>query len=115
VDHLRTHLLRGSGGPRGGEEDRGHQLVQWSLLFYTLENYEAELGDPELGPGLVQLALATAAGSSDCRPLYTTLLTGIERLVVAGIVRGRALEQVATNTIFKTHKFNLLAGGQTGH
>ena len=35
--------------------------VQWSLLFYTLENYESELGDPELGPALVQLALATVA------------------------------------------------------
>ena len=32
--------------------------VQWSLLFYTLENYESELGDPELGQALVQLALA---------------------------------------------------------
>ena len=28
------------------------------------------------------------------KPLYTTLLTGLERLVVAGIVRGRALDQV---------------------
>ena len=35
--------------------------MQWSLLFYTLENYESELGDPELGPALVQLALATVA------------------------------------------------------
>ena len=35
--------------------------VQWSLLFYTLENYESELGDPELGPALVQRALATVA------------------------------------------------------
>ena len=35
--------------------------VQWSLLFYTLENYESELGDPELGPALVQHALATVA------------------------------------------------------
>ena len=30
-------------------------------MFYTLENYEPELGDPELGPALVQLALATVA------------------------------------------------------
>ena len=30
-------------------------------MFYTLENYESELGDPELGPALVQLALATVA------------------------------------------------------
>ena len=36
-----------------------HVQVQWSLLFYTLENYESELGDPELGQALVQLALAT--------------------------------------------------------
>ena len=36
-----------------------HIQVQWSLLFYTLENYESELGDPELGQALVQLALAT--------------------------------------------------------
>ena len=64
VEHLRTHLLRGGArDPR--EEDREHQLVQWSLLFYTLENYEAELGDPELGPGLVQLALATLGQSTD--------------------------------------------------
>ena len=27
-------------------------------MFYTLENYESELGDPELGQALVQLALA---------------------------------------------------------
>ena len=94
LDHLRTHLLRGGG--RGGEEDREHQLVQWSLLFYTLENYEQELGDPDLGPSLVQLTLATAGQCSDLsRPLYTTLLTGLERLVVAGSVRGRALEQVS--------------------
>ena len=30
-------------------------------MFFTLENYESELGDPELGPALVQLALATVA------------------------------------------------------
>ena len=64
VEHLRTHLLRGGArDPR--EEDREHQLVQWSLLFYTLENYEAELGDPDLGPALVQLALATLGQSTD--------------------------------------------------
>ena len=90
VDHLRTHLLRGG----RQEEDREHQLVQWSLLFYCLENYESELGDPELAPALVQLALATAGQQEVARPLYTTLLTGLERLVVAGTVRGRALEQV---------------------
>merc|ERR1719318_1675745 len=88
VDHLRTHLLRGG----RQEEDREHQLVQWSLLFYCLENYESELGDPELAPALVQLALATAGQQEVARPLYTTLLTGLERLVVAGTVRGRALE-----------------------
>ena len=30
-------------------------------MFFTLENYESELGDPELGHALVQLALATVA------------------------------------------------------
>ena len=71
IDHLRTHLLRA-----GGKEEESnlvqmqfkirrldvylsHIQVQWSLLFYTLENYESELGDPELGQALVQLALAT--------------------------------------------------------
>ena len=123
IDHLRTHLLRA-----GGKEEesnlvqkqfklRGililtsHIQVQWSLLFYTLENYESELGDPELGQALVQLALATLVQQEvgmaqielflnrhfTCKvskPLYTALLTGLERLVVAGIIRGRALDQV---------------------
>ena len=88
-----------------------HIQVQWSLLFYTLENYESELGDPELGQALVQLALATLVQQEvgmaqielflnrhfTCKvskPLYTALLTGLERLVVAGIIRGRALDQV---------------------
>ena len=79
-------------------------------MFFTLENYESELGDPELGPALVQLALATVAQqevstvmilniyvTQVSKPLYTTLLTGLERLVVAGIVRGRALDQVQLN------------------
>ena len=94
--------------------------VQWSLLFYTLENYESELGDPELGQALVQLALATLVQQEvgmaqielflnrhfTCKvskPLYTALLTGLERLVVAGIIRGRALDQVTFVTFFNLY------------
>ena len=37
------------------------------------------------------------------KPLYTTLLTGLERLVVAGIIRGRALDQVTFVTFFNLY------------
>ena len=50
--------------------------MQWSLLFYTLENYEPELGDPELGPALIQLALATVA-QQEVRIISTMSLSSL--------------------------------------
>ena len=78
-------------------------LVTWSLLFYVLENFSPELAavDQQSSPDavsghFVQLALMAAGHADLSRPVYTCLMAGLERLVVAGsvVVRGRQLDQV---------------------
>ena len=90
VEHLKGFLLVGR-TELGVDENT---LVLWSTLFYVLENFSSELQDPELETNLQQLCFATSSQPDLPRPLYTCLLAGLERLVVAGRVRGRALDQL---------------------
>ena len=102
VDHLKSHLLAaGRGNANLTPEDSA--LVTWSLLFYVLENFSPELAavDQQSSPDavsghFVQLALMAAGHADLSRPVYTCLMAGLERLVVAGsvVVRGRQLDQV---------------------
>ena len=68
-----------------------------------LENFSPELAavDQQSSPDavsghFVQLALMAAGHADLSRPVYTCLMAGLERLVVAGsvVVRGRQLDQV---------------------
>ena len=90
----------------------------WSLAFYLMENYEHEvlnifqclykvldkderhlfqMPDKDWCSTLVQLAISTAGKSSTPHSIYLLLLSGIERLVVAGkLVVGEVLDQVGT-------------------
>ena len=89
ADHLRANLLgRAVTHPLTDQ----YALVLWSLAFYTLEiGGEGEM-DIELREGVVSAALSLAGQPALPRPLYTALLTGLERLVVSGLVRGRLLD-----------------------
>jgi len=69
-------------------------MVLWSMLFYTIENYDSDLMEAELKDNLIQICIGTAGQPDLPRLVYTTILTGLERLVVGGLVRGRQLEQV---------------------
>ena len=53
-----------------------------------------QVTDPDLCSSLVQLCIATCGQPDTPRPLYTCLLTGLERLVVSGNISGRTLDQV---------------------
>jgi len=87
---MKAHLLVGR-IEMGADEST---LIMWSTLFFVLENFQTEVADPDLENNLQQLAFATSSQADLPRPLYTCLLAGLERLVVAGQVRGRQLDQL---------------------
>jgi len=89
-DHLKANML----GGRGSTDVDQHSMVLWSMLFFTIENCENDMMEPELKDNLVQICIGTAGQADLPMLVYTTILTGLERLVVAGLVRGRQLEQV---------------------
>jgi len=89
-DHLKANML----GGRGPTDVDQHSMVLWSMLFYTIENCENEMMEPELKDNLIQICIGTAGQADLPKLIYTTILTGLERLVVGGLVRGRQLEQV---------------------
>ena len=72
------------GRPEVGVDE--NTLVLWSTLFYLLENFATEITaeQPELESNLQQLCFAMTSQTDLPRPLYICLLTGLERLVVAG-------------------------------
>ena len=80
IQHLKANML----GGRVMREVDQHSLLLWSLMFFTLENCEPDILDSELSEALTGLA----------RVLYTTVLGGLERLVVGGLVRARMLERL---------------------
>lgn len=98
VDFLQKNLASGRGQElmNGRSQSAADQLnlLTWSLGFFVLENYESEVSDPDLCSSLVQLCIAVCSQPSTPHPLYTCLLTGLERLVVAGSISGRTLDQV---------------------
>ena len=90
TEHIKGFLLVGR-TELGVDENT---LVMWSTLFFILENFSSEIQDTELENNLTQLCLATSSQADLPRPLYTCLLTGLERLVVAGRIKGRQLDQL---------------------
>jgi huntingtin len=100
VDHIKSQLWAGRGTANLSLEDGA--LVTWSLLFYLLENYHNELAatatghdhQTDVAASFVQLALVAAGQADLARPVYSCLLAGLERLVVAGRVGGRQLDLV---------------------
>eukprot|EP00092_Neocalanus_flemingeri_P097801 GFUD01124696.1.p1 GENE.GFUD01124696.1~~GFUD01124696.1.p1 ORF type:complete len:1012 (+),score=244.69 GFUD01124696.1:363-3038(+) len=89
-DHLKANML----GGRGPTDIDQHSMVLWSMLFFTIENCENDMMEPELKDNLIQICIGTVGQPDLPMLVYTTILTGLERLVVAGLVRGRQLEQV---------------------
>ena len=92
MEHLKASML---GGRVMTDVDQ-HSLLLWSLMFFTLENCEPDILDSELSEALTQVAVTTAGQPGLARVLYTTVLGGLERLVVGGLVRGRMLERLVT-------------------
>ena len=90
IDHLKANML----GGRLMTEVSQHSLLLWSLMFFTLENCEPDVLDSELSEALTQVALTTAGHTGLSRVLYTSVLGGLERLVVGGLIRGRMLERL---------------------
>ena len=90
IEHLKANML---GGRVMSDVDQ-HSLLLWSLMFFTLENCEPDILDSELSEALTQVAVTTAGQPGLARLLYTTVLGGLERLVVGGLVRGRMLERL---------------------
>ena len=96
-DHVRANMMAGGGAAvtqlTGSDQ---LTLAQWALVFYTLENctdcataeqLAAADSWPQLTAELVGVAVLTAGHHQVSRPVYTTVLAGLERLVVAGVVR----------------------------
>ena len=90
IEHLKANML----GGRVMREVDQHSLLLWSLMFFTLENCEPDILDSELSEALTQVAVTTAGQPGLARVLYTTVLGGLERLVVGGLVRARMLERL---------------------
>ena len=92
IEHLKANML--GGRVMSDTVDINYSLLLWSLLFFTLENCEPDLLERELSEALTQVAI-TAAGQAG-QHCYTTVLAGLERLVVGGLVRGRMLERLVS-------------------
>ena len=83
VEHLRTNLISGV----RCESDQ-HSLALWSLMFYTLENCDdRDLVTPDLTADLLNTAVLTAGHEAVSRPVVTTILSGLERVLVSGVLR----------------------------
>jgi len=95
VEHIKQNLLVGGGRVDTEQSVDSYTLLLWSSLFYVLENFSsAEIAEPELETNLQQLSFATISSPDLPKPLYTCILAGLERLVVAGKIKGRHLDQL---------------------
>ena len=92
IEHLKANML--GGRVMSDTVDINYSLLLWSLLLFILENCEPDLLERELSEALTQVAI-TAAGQAG-QHCYTTVLAGLERLVVGGLVRGRMLERLVS-------------------
>ena len=89
VEHVRANLL-----VRGRSLGVGEQqcLISWALMFYILENCDRDQLSPdtasswaELSGEMIVTAVSVAGAPGVSTQLYTTLLAGLERVVVAGL------------------------------
>ena len=86
VDHLRANML-GGGGRILTSTDQ-HSLMLWSLMFFTLENCDQDnLLDPDLVTEMTSTAVLAAGQHNVPRLVYITILSGLERLMVSGIIK----------------------------
>ena len=86
VDHLRANML-GGGGRILTSTDQ-HSLMLWSLMFFTLENCDQDqVLDPDLITEMTSTAVLAAGQHNVPRLVYITILSGLERLMVSGVIK----------------------------
>ncbi|CAB4063222.1 HD [Lepeophtheirus salmonis] len=61
-----------------------HAALCWSLTFYILENYEEMANDVPWTTNVLQLALCTPGKTNTSTKIYLIILSGFERLILAG-------------------------------
>ena len=91
MEDLHSNLL---GGVKGGDSDQ-HTLALLALMFFTLENCDdRDLVSEELTADLLATAVLTAGQQLVSRPVLPTILSGLERVMVSGVVRSPSVHIV---------------------
>lgn len=113
VDYLLKSL---SGFTPSTIHSQQHALVMWSLSFYILENFPQQVKDLEFPARFYQICTSMISTYQDSTPLpiFSCILTGLERLAISQSLDLEGLVKLATerfcqqNTQRSLMAFNLM-------